>query len=175
MQKKIIEHFYGCWSLKSGKVQWRKVLAMKIISLESLLSVLWKRVSNLFEPKYAWRVCKVGIAKYWLKPFSLYLFTLQSRHILLKIIHEKDYLINLILRTWFLCDSDNGSILQFLKEGKLYYKLNLPQLYYIYCRRCTIEKWFYSKLNKKKGLNERNFSFLWNYNTVWMKCSICIC
>ena len=46
LRKKIIEHFYGSWNLKSGRVQGREILAMKIISLESLHSVLWKNVSN---------------------------------------------------------------------------------------------------------------------------------
>ena len=35
MNKKIVEHFYGSWSLKSKKKQGCEVLAVKIISLES--------------------------------------------------------------------------------------------------------------------------------------------
>ena len=38
--RKNIKHSYGSWSLKSEKVQGRKVLAMRIISLESLYSGL---------------------------------------------------------------------------------------------------------------------------------------
>ena len=38
--EKIVEHFYDSWSLKSEKVQERAVLAKKVISLESLRSVL---------------------------------------------------------------------------------------------------------------------------------------
>ena len=41
LEKKIIKHFYGSWSLKKSEtVQGPEVLAMKIISLESLHSVL---------------------------------------------------------------------------------------------------------------------------------------
>ena len=39
-RKKIIEHFYGSWKLQIEKVQGRELLAMKIMSLESLHSVL---------------------------------------------------------------------------------------------------------------------------------------
>ena len=37
---KIIEHFYGRWSLKSEKVEGREVLAVKNTILESFHSVL---------------------------------------------------------------------------------------------------------------------------------------
>ena len=40
----------------------------------------------------------------------------------------------------FIYDSHNGLILQFLKEKKLYYKLNFSQAYYSYDRRRTVEK-----------------------------------
>ena len=40
LEKKLIKQFYGSRSLESEKAQGRKVLAMKVISLESLHSVL---------------------------------------------------------------------------------------------------------------------------------------
>ena len=38
-EKKIIEHFYDSWSLKSEKLQGHEILAMNIILLESIYSV----------------------------------------------------------------------------------------------------------------------------------------
>ena len=39
-RRKFTEYFYGSWSLKIEKVQEGEVLAMKVISLESLHAIL---------------------------------------------------------------------------------------------------------------------------------------